>query len=350
MPPNQKQEKGELRQDIITGKWVVVATGRSKRPTDYVEDKNKPKTLSKFEQDCPFCNLKKFPQAPDLLRLPDDLDDWEVHIFDNKYPAFRPADEYRVWQEGPYRTMEAVGYHEILATKQHHTVDAMLTYSEMSLQLEALVIRYRQLKEKPSVSYIQIIKNHGDGSGASLDHPHNQIFTTPVLPSDVQDLVGGAEQYAKKNNREVFQTILDFESEESKRIIHENEDFVAFCPYASRVSFEVWVMPKKPNPYFENLGPGERDSLAEIMVKVFNNLYIGLHDPPYNYYILSAPCDDINLTGQRHNYDNFRWHIQILPRLNTWGGFEMGTGLEIIDTLPEEAADYLRQQKINIIS
>ena len=348
-PTAKRKEVGELRQDLVTGKWVVVATGRAKKPSFFLKERPKPKKLAKVVSGCPFCNLAEHPQKPDVLRLPDDPDEWEVHVFGNKYPAFTPTDEYRAWETGPYRAMESVGYHELLATRKHNDIDALLSYRQMELQLEALVLRYRQLKEKPSVSYIQIIKNHGEESGASLEHPHHQIFTVPVIPSDVKDIMQGAQNYTREKGHEVFGVIVDFELKKDERMLYENEDFVAFCPYSSRVPFEVWIVPKKPNPYFENTSPSDRAALAEIMTKVFASLYIGLNDPPYNYYILSAPCDDVGVTGENNGYDNFRWHIQVLPRLNTWGGFEMGTGLEITTALPEESAVFLREQKIGAL-
>jgi len=344
--PKRNVQKGEMRQDLVTGKWVVIATGRSKKPSDFTKGRAKPKRPVKFEEECPFCSLDRFPQEPDVLRLPDDPDDWEVHIFGNKYPALRPKDEFRSWQSGPYRAIESVGYHELLATRWHNEVDAYLTARQMSMQMEALVLRYRQLKEKPSVSYIQIIKNHGEDAGASLEHPHHQMFTVPVLPSDVGDFLEGAEKYAEKNGHGVYEVVVDHELREKERVIFENEKFVAFCPYASRVNFEVWVVPKDDNPYFENLKPRERDSLAEIMIRVLASLYVGLNDPPYNYYIHSAPCDDTGFASERKRWPNFRWHIQILPRLAKRGGFEMGTGLEITTALPEESARFLREQKL----
>jgi len=340
---------GELRQDLVTGKWVVVATGRAKKPSSFLKERPKPKKPPKTVNDCPFCNLEKYPQAPDILRLPDDPDEWELHIFNNKYPAFNPTDDFRSWQNGPYRAMESVGYHELLATRHHNQIDALLSYRQMSLQIEALVSRYRQLKEKPSVSYIQIIKNHGEDAGASLEHPHHQIFTVPVVPSDIKDVMNGSLEYAADNGNEVFDTIIDFELKENVRTIYENDKFVAFCPYSSRVPFEIWIVPKEPNPYFENLSPKDREALSEVMVKVFASLYVGLNDPSYNYYILSAPCDDTSSVREHKGYKNFRWHIQVMPRLNTWGGFEMGTGLEITTALPEDSAAFLREQKIDTL-
>lgn len=338
-------ELGEIRRDIATDDWVVIATGRSKRPDDFADQRPRPKKLAKYLKTCPLCNLKKFPQRPDILRLPGS-DDWQVHVFANLYPAFSPRPEFRTWQTGPYNALDAVGFHELLATRHHNQADHALTIKEHGLLLEALVLRYRQLKVERSVNYIQIIKNHGAEAGGSLEHPHHQIFTVPILPNDVAKILHGAERYFQKHRQEVFAEMEKYEREHSERVVWENSHFLVFCPYASRVPFETWILPKRPNPFFEDIGASERESLAEAMQQIFRRLYSGLNDPPYNYYIHSAPCDDTGFVCNRETFRHFRWHIEILPRLSKFGGFELGTGLEINPALPEESAKFLREVEL----
>jgi UDPglucose--hexose-1-phosphate uridylyltransferase len=340
-------KEGELRQDVVTGKWVVIAPSRSKRPDTYAKSHEETTPLAKYQETCPFCNVADFPQAADVLRLPDDPDQWLFHIFPNKYPAFRPHDDIKVWQTGPYRAMEAVGYHEVLATRHHNQVEALLSKRELALELEALVLRYRQLQTKASVNYIQIIKNHGAAAGGSIEHPHHQIFTTPVLPDGVQDSLMGTQKYAHTHQGEsVYTVMFKFETASRERLVYENEDFIAFCPYASHIPFEVKILPKQPEPFFEKLSPKLRESLADILQQVLGQLYTGLGDPPYNYYIHSAPCDRTGKVCDLDICEKFRWHIDITPRLNIWGGFELGTGIEINSMPPEEAAAFLREQTL----
>lgn len=347
-PPWQKGvigQIGELRQDLITGDWVVIATARAKRPHDFAMAGAKQK-VPRFKKGCPFCELDKFPQEPDLVRLPDDPVAWQVHIFANKYPAFFPKQEFRTWKRGPYRAAEAVGYHEILATRWHDERDGVLTQQQMLWQLEALSMRYRQLRSTPSVNYIQIIKNYKPEAGQSLEHPHHQIFTVPILPSNIREMLFGAERYAKEHGEDAFQVMLDFERERGERIVWENEYFTAFCPFASAVPFQVCILPRAAEPFFENVGPEERAALAQIMQQVLGRFYTGLNDPPYNYYIHSAPCDEAGFVCSIEKFKHFRWHVDIVPRVAIRGGFEVGTGLEITTAWPEESAAFLRAQKI----
>lgn len=336
---------GEARQDLLTGKWVLVAPGRAGRLHDFAAQRRGLRQLPKYREACPFCNLAAFPQRPDLIRLPDDPDRWQVHIFPNKYPALHPREEFRSWNVGPYRALEAVGYHEILATRWHHQIDGLISNEELALQLEALVLRYRQLREKPAVNYIQIIKNHGEAAGASLAHPHHQIFGLPVLPNDVLDLLRGVEERAVTLGSNPFDVMLDYEIENGERLVGENEYFIAFCPFASRVSFEVWIVPRAAEPYFENSSIAHREALAELLGEVLGRLYAGLQDPAYNYFIYSAPCDETGFVCDRSLFARFRWHVAVFPRLGALGGLELSTGLEVSETTPEAAAAFLREQQ-----
>lgn len=334
----------ELRQDVVTGKWVIISTVRGERP-HHSPQKHQLEPIPKYQDNCPFCNLAKFPQAPDVLRLPDDPNTWRLHIFGNKYPALTPTPELTSWNVGLYRAVSATGYHELLAPRHHDQLEGLMTEKQFALQLEALVLRYRQLRNKPAVNYIQIIKNHGAEAGGSLDHPHHQIFAMPVLPDDILERLHGAETFAHQHHQEVYQAILDFEHGANQRIIFENEYFTAVCPYASRQPYQVSIIPRQANPFFEDATPDQREALAELMQKVFSRLYHGLQDPPYNYYIHSAPCDDHGFVCNQKSFQHFRWHLDIVPRISSWGGFEMSTGLEINSVTPEQAAAFYREEE-----
>jgi len=334
---------GELRQDIVTGKWVAIATARAKRPNTFAKENGGSQQLPKYKDDCPFCNLTEYPQKPDVVRLPDDDRDWRVHIFGNKYPAFEPGDEFRSWQTGPHRAMDAIGYHEVLATRDHNESDDRLSTNDLALQIEALQLRYQQLMVSQSVNYIQIMKNCGPDAGASLEHPHFQIFTTPILPSDVHDMLHGAEEFSRAHDGvSPFTAILEYELSQGERIVWENDDFVVLCPYASRSPFALWVAPKEHSPFFHDLTPERRTTLAEALSQAIRRLLKGLNFPSYNFFIHSAPCDETGFVCDLSTFQHFRWHIEVFPRFSQFGGFELSTGMEIVSALPEESAEFLR--------
>jgi UDPglucose--hexose-1-phosphate uridylyltransferase len=190
---------------------------------------------------------------------------------------------------------------------------------------------------KKTVNYIAIFHNHGKEVGASISHPHSQLMAIPVIAPYIKLELDGAERYHRSNQHCVYCVIAEYEREEKKRVVFENDEFIAFCPFASRAAFEIWVMPKFHSPYFERITDEQKIKLAEVFQKGLSSIYKALNDPPYNFYIHSAPCGG-------GDYPHFHWHIEILPHTATWAGFELDTGIEISTIQPEVAAEFLRKQ------
>ena len=127
-----------------------------------------------------------------------------------------------------------------------------------------------------------------------------------------------------------------WEMKKKERIVFENKDFLVLCPFASKSAFQMIISPKKHLPYFEKITEKEKWSLAEAFKVTFSKLYKTLHDPAYNFYLHTAPCD-----GKKH--DHYHWHWTILPKTAIWAGFEIGTRMEISTMEPEKAAAILRK-------
>jgi UDPglucose--hexose-1-phosphate uridylyltransferase len=325
--------ESELRQDIVTGDWVVIATGRAKRPDAFVQEK---RTAAHGEFD-PFENPDESGQEKDVLiyRLEDG--DWSLRVIPNKYPAFSRGKPVKELSEGPYFSMTGVGYHEVVVTRDAHRSLPLLETWQVAEVLDAYQDRYLALMNRKSVNYIQVIHNHGKEAGASLSHPHSQLMAVPVVSPYIELELSGADAYYKANKAKVYGVMAEYESEHKVRVVYENEHFIAFCPFASRGAFEIMILGKRPNPYFERITSEEKFACAEVLQKSLQALYAGLNDPAYNFYIHSAPCDG-------REYPHYQWHIEILPRTSTWGGFELSTGIEISTIQPEVAAEYLRSK------
>ena len=129
----------------------------------------------------------------------------------------------------------------------------------------------------------------------------------------------------------------EWEIQSKVRVIFENDEFLAVCPFASKTAFEVIVSPKQHLPYFEKITEKEKWLLAEAFQVALKKLYTGLNDPAYNFYLHTAPCDG-------KNYNFYHWHWTILPKTATQAGFEMGTQMEISTIEPEQAAEFLRKR------
>ena len=325
----------ELRQDIISGDWVVIATGRAKRPDDFanfqrIQD-------DKGIENCLFEDPVASGQEKDVLIYHRADGEWTLRVFPNKYPSFSEGKADSSLSEGPYFAMPGVGYHEIIVTRDHYRQLALLDVMEVAEVFDAYQDRYLDLMNKKEVNYIAIFHNHGKEAGASIPHPHSQLMAIPVVAPYIKLELDESARYYKSNKHCVFCIMAEYESEEKKRVVFENDEFIAFCPFASRAAFEVWVMPKKHNPYFERITNQQKVKLAEVFSKGLGSIYKALNDPPYNFYIHSAPCDG-------KDYPHFHWHIEILPHTSTWAGFELDTGIEVSTIQPEVAAEFLRKQ------
>lgn len=325
--------ESELRQDIVTGDWVVIATGRAKRPDDFVAV---PRIAAESAPD-PFDDPEASGQEKDVLIYRRDDGDWSLRVFPNKYPAFSRGKAVRELSEGPYFAMTGIGYHEVVVTRDPVRSLGLLETWQVAEVLDAYQDRYLSLMNKKSVNYIQIFHNHGKEAGASIPHPHSQLMAVPVISPYIELELDGAERYYRSNRNRVYEVMAEYESVEKKRVVYENDHFIAFCPFASRAAFEVWVVGKHPNPYFERINDEEKFAAAEALRTALRAIHDGLNDPAYNFYIHTAPCDG-------REYPHYQWHIEILPHTGTWAGFELSTGIEVSTIQPEAAAEYLRSK------
>ncbi|OGI16694.1 MAG: galactose-1-phosphate uridylyltransferase [Candidatus Moranbacteria bacterium RIFCSPHIGHO2_02_FULL_40_12b] len=335
METKNKTHSSELRQDLITGDWVVIATGRAKRPEDFV--KNSRIISENNVSECLFCDPEKSGQEKDILIYKDKNGDWTLRVFPNKYPAFIGGKPQSL-EEGPYFAMTGAGFHEVIVTRDHHKQAALMETMEIVEVFDAYQERYLDLMNKKDVNYISIFHNHGKEAGASIAHPHSQLMAIPVISPYVELELDGSEKYHRQNRHCVFCVIAEYESKVKKRVVFENEKFIAYCPFASRAAFEVWVVPKKHSPYFERTASEGKISLAEVFGKALHSIYKALGDPAYNFYIHTSPCDG-------KDYPHFHWHLEILPHTAVWAGFELQTGIEISTIPPEAAAEFLRSRQ-----
>lgn len=332
---NSKEQLSELRQDLISGDWVVIANSRSKKPNDFRVETDVSENSD--QEHCLFCDPEESKQKKDVLIYNTEDGDWSLRVFPNKYPAFsRPVGgKIQHQEEGPYFWMDGVGYHEVIVTKDHFERIGMMNNFKVAEILDAFQTRYLDLMNKKSVRYIEIFHNQGRKAGASIFHPHSQLVAIPVVSPYINLELDGAERYFKSNKNCVFCDIMEWEKEEDKRIVFENDKFMVVCPFASRTAFEMWVMPKEHQPYFERMDVQDKVQAGEALNEAIRRLNQVLNNPDYNFYLHTSPCDG-------RDYPHFHWHIEILPKTCIWAGFELSTGIEISAIEPEKATKALK--------
>jgi UDPglucose--hexose-1-phosphate uridylyltransferase len=238
--------------------------------------------------------------------------------------------------DGLYDLMNGIGAHEVLVESPDH--DRGLADLEQH-QIEELLWAYRErtldLAHDERFRYVLIFKNHGVEAGASLEHPHSQLIALPILPLLVQQELRGASDYYSLKERCIFCDIVDQEGQDRRRVVFENDEFIAASPFAARFPFELWLIPKTHGSHFEHAATSYPGFASAIKASL-SALKRSLDDPPFNYIIHSAPLRE----AQSKHY---HWHMEITPALTKVAGFEVGTGFYINPVPPENAAEALRE-------
>jgi UDPglucose--hexose-1-phosphate uridylyltransferase len=337
----------ELRKDYLLDRWVVIATERSRRPTDFAKQKKAQAATNV----CPMCAGNEHMTPPAVLvylksngKIIKDHDtdgvrhkNWLIRCVPNLYPAFSPPktqnDQAHIMQSDNFGC--AVGHHEVLIESPNHDehpADAELP--QLTHVVNAYVDRLRDLSAEPYVKYVSIFRNHGLEAGASLSHAHSQIIATPFVPTIIEKEIAAGRNWWRQHEKCVFCDLIQRESK-SPRLVLDNKRFVVFAPYASVHPMEFWMVPKRHGVNMLNLTLTEKKAFAETLHTSLKALKDLVNDPPYNF--------GIHLSLNREDEDSYHWHLEVYPKLSIWAGFEKNTGIYINTVTPETAAAELRK-------
>jgi UDPglucose--hexose-1-phosphate uridylyltransferase len=313
-----------------------MATERGKRPSDFKLKRDQRKGAP-----CAFCAGMEQMTPPEVLAYRENGSQpngpgWRVRAVSNKFPALRIEGAAGRRGDGLYDLMNGIGAHEVLVESPDH--DRGLADLEQH-QIEELLWAYRErtldLAHDERFRYVLIFKNHGVEAGASLEHPHSQLIALPILPLLVQQELRGASDYYSLKERCIFCDIVDQEGQDRRRVVFENDEFIAASPFAARFPFELWLIPKTHGSHFEHAATSYPGFASAIKASL-SALKRSLDDPPFNYIIHSAPLREAQST-------HYHWHMEITPALTKVAGFEVGTGFYINPVPPENAAEALRE-------
>lgn len=330
----------ELRKDPVVGRWVIISTERSRRPTSFSAP-----SPQRSAQYCPFCPGSEANTPPEVYaHRPNggapNGPGWLVRVVPNKFPALQIEGGLDRRGEGLYDKMNGVGAHEVVIEGPEHDQDlADLPVAHIEHVLNSFRERALDLHRDRRFRYVLIFKNHGERAGATLAHTHTQLIATPIIPKSLMEELEGSRKYYELKERCVFCDIIQQENAENngRRVVSQSERFLSIEPYAPRFPFETWILPRDHDASFLALEDQEefRD-LAGIVKDTLQRLNRALDRPPYNMVIHTAPVSDGDL-------EFYHWHIEIMPSLSRVAGFEIGSGFYINPTPPEDAAQYLRE-------
>ena len=342
----------ELRRDPVVGYWTIIANERGWRPMEY-----RPNKITD-ERECPFCEGRESgtPREVFALRGPasrPDAPGWEVRVIVSKAPLL--SDEHSNGDshgQGIYDWREGVGRHEVIVETPQHRQDLdELSLTAIQKVLQVYVSRMREMEKEPRFAYALLFKNHGLVSGSAQDvirHSRSQMIGMPIVPKRAKEELAAAKTYFQRRERCVYCDVLKQESSEGSRLVFQNDAFFAFCPFAARSPFEIWILPKKHCADFWKVEEAALPQLAAVLKSCLSKLRVLLDDPPYNLVLHTAPFRHRAKGGYWKTIDDdTHWYLQIIPRLTLNAGFEWGTGIHINPTPPEEAASLLRDTEVS---
>ena len=227
----------ELRKDPITGRWVIIATDRAKRPTDF----SRQEIVPRGSATCPFDGGREYKTPPEILAYRNssgpNQPGWSLRVVPNKFPALRVEGELTREGAGLYDKMSGVGAHEVLIETPDHVLSmGDLTEKQVEDLFWAFRDRIKDLKQDRRLRYIILFKNHGEAAGASLEHSHSQLIALPVVPKRVQEELDGARRYHDFKERCVYCDIARQELEDRSRLVFESDQMVARCAVGAAIS------------------------------------------------------------------------------------------------------------------
>lgn len=319
----------EYRHDPLHDRWVIVGNQRAARPQEFEEQ-----IVRRAGQPCPFCAGSE-DSTPAALTTYGERGNpgWTVRVVPNKFPAVErsPAANGAADSSELFASRPALGQHEVIIESPRHVVSlSELTADECRLVFAAYQDRLRSCQQDGQLKYVQIFKNVGAAAGASIEHSHSQLLALPHVPTHVQGELENCRRYHRQHGRPLLAAITEEELARRDRIVSQTEHLVAFCPWASRFPYEVWVVPRSPQPSFAAVPPAEAAETADLTRELIGRIEGALGPVGYNYLLHSQPFDT-------SRYDYYHWHIELFPRITKVAGFEWSTGV-FINTVPPEAA------------
>jgi UDPglucose--hexose-1-phosphate uridylyltransferase len=328
----------ELRLNLIAREWAIIATERAKRPEEFLQRKDK-RYLPERIDTCPFCPGNEGRTPGEIIRVSTD-GNWKIRVTPNKFPALSPEGKRLRINEGLKHLVTGIGRHEvIIESPLHNITTALMPTEDVSDVLRVYKNRFLDLYNDSRVEHVIIFKNHGEGAGTTIEHPHSQIIGTPVTPFQIRDRIDEAIRYFDNTGECLMCATIRSELSEGRRIIIETEHFITFVPYAALSPFHTWIFPKRHAASFGDIQEEEIVDLAYNLKTTLYRFYFGLDNPDFNYVIRSE--------GPRQSdSEYFHWYLSIVPRLIQTSGFELGSGIYINTSLPEENAEFLRKLRV----
>ena len=322
----------ELRWNPLLRTWTMVATERQSRPL-------MPKDW------CPFC--------PGSGRVPDDYD---VFKYDNDFPVLSPNPvKIEALDSSIYQNEEADGKCEvILYSPEHHKHLYQLPVEHIRKLVDLWIERIEEISKDRKVQYVFPFENKGEEVGVTMPHPHGQIYGYPFIPLKIKTELDSAKDYFEKRNKCLLCEMNEEETEERKRIVFENSDFIAYIPHFTDYPFGVFIVSKLHKGSLTDLDDKEKNSLAQIL-KVVTGSFDMIFNRPFPYMMVFHQVP-VNSKEYKDSENYYHFHIEFYTPLYTkdrikyYASSEMGAWAAANIVSVVETARQMRTAKLKFLS
>jgi UDPglucose--hexose-1-phosphate uridylyltransferase len=292
----------ELRKDPITQSWVIQVPDEGPWPS---------------EGPCPLCPGQEALCPKTIYEYPFGQGEWQVRVVPHLRPLYRIEGEAQRRGEGLYDKMRNLGAHEIVIEgRDHHATLTKQSNEQIAQVIRAAVTRIDDLKKDRRFRYVTLFRNQGKPAGQDLEHPHCQITATPFIPRRVGYELRSSRRHYDIKERCLLCDVLKQEMTQQTRTVEWDDLFVAFCPFASRVPYETWILPLNHHHSFEEDITSWESQLH--LAKFFKSVLRRFEalTPTYHLVLHTAP----NVHAKFEKTDNWKtlavdyhWHVEILP-------------------------------------
>lgn len=333
----------ELRKDPLMNRWIAVMSD-SMTPADYhlFEDGTK-------ESGCVLCSGREKETPPEITAIRGNGSNpnepgWMARVIPSFKPILHVEGDLGRRGIGMYDKMNSIGANEIIIeSPSHDTHPEDAGIAQMIKVATTYKNRVSELEKDSRFRYTFIYKDCGKTAGELYHHPHSQVIATPVIPKGIKEELDGSKAYYYYKERCVYCDIINEELRAEERIIMETKNLIAFSPFAPRVPFEFWILPKRHSCAFQDIYDEEMEDLSLILMTTIKKMKTLFKNPPYNYVLHTAP----NRMPRKDHWhtlgEDFHWHMEVTPHLVTKSGFEWDSELYILTTSPEDAAKHLKE-------
>lgn len=316
----------ELRWNPLLRTWTMVASNRKFRP-------NMPKDV------CPFC-------PGEHSRVPQD---YEVLCYDNDFPALTQTPQApTVEGSALYPVKENYGKCEVILYSPKHTAKFYeLSVDHILKLLNLLAERFEVLRQDEKIKYIFPFENKGEEVGVTMPHPHGQLYGYSFVPQKIQVELASAKEYHTSHGQCLFCAMNGEEKADGRRIIGENDSFVAYLPFFTDYPYGVFVVAKRHVTTLAACTEAERRDLA-AMLKYLTKAFDRIFDKPFPYMMVyhQQPVNSPEYVGAE---DYYHFHIEFYPplreanKIKYYASSEMGAWAAANTSSVEETAPILRK-------